>query len=81
MKTSRNLLLSFISLSLLLGAASPALSAQTPKSVSDQSTPFRHIEHPLFRIGLSLGGVGLIGILISSAIEINLQTSNDRHPV
>ena len=76
MKTSRNLLLSFISLSLLLGVvASPALSAQTPEPGSDQSTQFRNIEQPLFRIGLSLGGVGLIGILISSAIDSIHETS------
>ena len=55
MKTSRNLLHSFISLSLLLGVAtSPALGAQTPESVSDQNAEFLNIEQPLFRIGLSL---------------------------
>ena len=80
MKTSRNLLHSFVSLSLLLGvAASPALGVQTPESVSDQSAQFRQIEQPLFRIGLSLGGVGLIGILISSAIDSKQGTSIDRH--
>ena len=70
MKTSRNFLLSCISLCLLLGVvASPALSAQTPESGSDQSAQFLNIEKPLLRIGMSLGGVGLIGILISSAID------------
>lgn len=82
MKTSRNLLLSFISLSLLLGvAASPALSAQTPQSDSAQSAQFRNIEQPLFRIGLSLGGVGLMGILISSAIDSKHASSIDGRPV
>ena len=77
MKTSRNLLLSCISLCLLLGvAARPAISAQTPESGSDQSAQFLNIEKPLLRIGLSLGGVGLIGILISSAIE----TQNEALP-
>ena len=82
MKTSRNLLHSLIGLSLLLGVVtSPALGAQTPESVSDQSAQFRNIEQPLFRIGLSLGGVGLIGILISSAIDSKQGTSIDRHPM
>ena len=82
MKTSRNLLLSFISLSLLLGvAASPALSAQTPESGSDQGTQFRNIEQPLFRIGLSLGGVGLMAILISTAIDSKQATSMDHPPL
>ncbi|MDJ0702392.1 MAG: hypothetical protein QNJ46_03850 [Leptolyngbyaceae cyanobacterium MO_188.B28] len=76
MKTSRNLLLSFISLGFLLGAsASPALSAQTPQSVSDQSPEFLSIEKPLLRIGLSFGGIGMIGILISSAIDTQAGSS------
>ena len=77
MKTSRNLLLSCISLCFLLGvAARPALSAQTPESGSDQSAQFLNVEKPLLRIGLSLGGVGLVGILISSAID----TQNEALP-
>ncbi|MDJ0706300.1 MAG: hypothetical protein QNJ46_23765 [Leptolyngbyaceae cyanobacterium MO_188.B28] len=70
MNVRRNLLHSFISLSLLLaGAASPALGGQTPESISSQPAQFRNIEKPLLRIGLSLGGVAMIGILLSSVIE------------
>ena len=70
MKTSQNLLHTFIGLSFLLGvAASPAIGAQMPESVSDQGVPFRNVEQPLLRIGLTLGGFGMLGILISSAIE------------
>ena len=70
MKISRNLLHSFISLSFLLaGAASPALGAQTPKSIPNQADQFRNVERPLLRIGLTLGGAAMIGILLSSVIE------------
>ena len=90
MKISRKLLHTLISLSLLLGVASrPAVAFQTPESVSDQPTQLLHIEQPLLRIGLSLGGFALIGLLISSAIEStqvesevrNLGDSLDHPPV
>ena len=82
MKTSRNLLHSFISLPLLLGvAASPALAAQTPESISNQEPQFRNIEQPLLRIGLSLGGVGMIGILISSVSDSNHESLLDQPPM
>ena len=90
MTTSRKLLHAFISLSLLLGVASrPAVGVQTPESVSDQTAQFRHIEQPILRIGLTLGGFALIGIFISSAIEscqgesgdCNQDTSFDRSPL
>lgn len=80
MKTSQNLLHAFISLSLLLGVAiRPALGVQTTESVSDQGAQFRNIEQPLLRIGLSLGGFGLIGILISSAIDSSQAESVGRN--
>ena len=70
MKTSRNLLHSLISLTLLLGVAtSPALGIQSTESVSGQAAQFGDIEQPLFRIGLTIGGFGLLGILVWSAIE------------
>ena len=70
MNTICNLKLSLISLSFLLGvAAGPALAAHTPEARSVQGDQLGYIEQPLCRIGLALGGVGLIGILISSAIE------------
>lgn len=82
MKTSRNLLQSVISLSLLLGvASSPALAAQTPEAISNQEPQFLNIEQPLLRIGLSLGGVGLIGILTSSVIDSKHPSSLDGQPM
>lgn len=79
MKISRNLLHAFISLNLLLGVtASPAFSAQTTEFGSEQDAPFRNIEQPLLRIGLSLGGFALVGILISSAIESSQAESVGR---
>ena len=82
MKTARNLLPSFISLTLLLGVtSSPALAAQTADSISSQEPQFLKIEQPLLRIGLSLGGVGLIGILISSAIDSKHPSSLDQSPM
>ena len=90
MKTSRNLLLSFISLSLLLSVAtSPALGVQRSESVSEKDAQFPLVEQPLLRIGMTLGGFAVIGILISSAIEVsegesvtcNQGTSLDRQPV
>ncbi|MDJ0708617.1 MAG: hypothetical protein QNJ46_35580 [Leptolyngbyaceae cyanobacterium MO_188.B28] len=82
MKTSRHLLHSLISLTLLLGVAtSPALAAQTPESLSNQEPQFLKIEQPLLRIGLSLAGVGLIGILISSVSDSNHEASVDGNPM
>ena len=83
MKTICNLKLSFISLSLLLGvAAGPALGAHTPETRSVQGDQLGYIEQPLFRIGLALGGVGLIGVLISSAIETSqLYSANPEKEV
>ncbi|MDJ0704065.1 MAG: hypothetical protein QNJ46_12350 [Leptolyngbyaceae cyanobacterium MO_188.B28] len=82
MKTSRSLLPVFITLSLLLGGLThPATAAQTPEPISNQTTQFRHVEQPVFRIGLSLGGFALIGLLISSVIDNNQATSLDHKPM
>lgn len=90
MKTNQNLLHYFIGLTFLLGVATgPAVGVQTPEPFSDQGDQFRHIEQPILRIGWTLGGFALIGILISSAIESsqgesvvrNQGTSLDRHPM
>lgn len=77
MKTSRNFLHSCISLGLLLSlASSPALGVQTRESISNKTAQLNLIEQPLMRIGMKLGGVALIGILISSAIEAGKKESD-----
>lgn len=81
MLTSRRLLPAFASLSILLGVvASPAVGVQTPEIVSDQSAQFGEVEQPLLRIGLTLGGFALIGILISSVIESSQVESGVGNP-
>ena len=90
MKISQKLLHAFISLSLLLGVATrPGVAVQTPESASDRPAQLRHIEQPILRIGLSLGGFALVGMIISSMIESaqaeseirNLGDSIDHPPV
>ena len=90
MKTSQKLLHSVISFSLLAGVAtSLAVGARLSEPVFGQGDQYRHIEQPIFRIGWTLGGVALMGILISGVIEgsqeessgLNQNPSIDRYPL
>ena len=90
MKTNQNWLHSFLSLSILLGVAtSPALGLQKSEPASGQDAQFHYIEQPILRLGMTLGGVAVLGILISGAFEIaqgesvvrKQDTSLDRQPV
>ena len=72
MKTSRFCLNSVLSLGLLLSlATSPALGVQSREALSKRTAEFNLIEQPLMRIGMTLGGVALLGIFIASAMEVN----------
>ena len=71
---------SCISLSLLLSlAASPALGIRTPKSVSGRDAQFPLVEQPLMRIGMTLGGFALIGLLIASVIDASERETEKPH--
>ena len=64
MLTSRKFLNHVLTLGLLLGVVvGSAAGAQASESAQEQTTQFRRIEQPLLlKIGVTLGGLGLIGL-------------------
>ncbi|PHJ67316.1 hypothetical protein VF14_00375 [Nostoc linckia z18] len=71
---------SIAGLGLLFGTVSSTATAQMPTHSSEQTNQFRRIEQPLaLKIGVTLGGVGLIGLELwwflfskNKAIKANL---------
>ena len=76
---------SIAALALLFGIASNVVTAEMPTHSLEQTSQFRRIEQPLaLKVGVTLGGLGLIGLELwwfifskNKAVKANLGQSID----